>query len=44
MLEPSHSNPGGQSLQAVRSSLEPPDVNEPAKHTEQFDALFSLKK
>ena len=42
---PSHAEPIGHSLQAVRSVVPvPPDVNEPAVHGEQLEAWFELHK
>ena len=43
LLEPSgHSQPAGHFVQLVRVTLVPPDVYEPAEHTEQLSASFSL--
>ena len=42
MLVPLHAEPAGHSAQFVRVTLVPPDVYEPAEHTEQLSASFSL--
>ena len=41
-LVPSHMNPAGQTLQAVRVVMVPPDVNELGGHVRQVAAPFSL--
>ena len=43
-LVPSHAEPAGQTLQLVRVVSSPPDVNQPASHTEHCAAEFSLHR
>ena len=43
-LVPLHADPAGHGVQLVRVVLVPPDVYEPAPHTEQFIALFALHR
>ena len=43
VLVPSHAEPMGHSLQAVRFVVDvPPEVNQPAPHTAQLAAWFAL--